>query len=184
MRSKLSILKSRGWNALRVPAALLKRRMRTLAERLGHGPRAKLLIVHADDLGLAQAVNSAFIGGLETGLISSGSAIVPSRYFVEIAAFARAHAEADIGLHLALTSEGEMGRWSPITSPAQVPSLVDSGQCLLENWTHPGYDNEGLRAFFGNRPEWGAAWRQRDFDFFTSEEFCAALARNSIELIT
>ena len=49
---------------------------------------------------------------------------------------------------------------------------------------HPGYDDEELRAATRERSTWGAAWRQRDFDFFTSEQFRQALAQQNIKLIT
>src|SRR5689334_21707979 len=49
---------------------------------------------------------------------------------------------------------------------------------------HPGFDDEELRAATRERPTWGAAWRQRDYDFFTSEEFRQALQRENIKLIT
>src|SRR3974377_236267 len=49
----------------------------TLAERLGYPQDGLLLIVHADDFALAHAVNAALITGLETGLINSGSIMVP-----------------------------------------------------------------------------------------------------------
>ena len=46
---------------------------KTLAERLGYPRDAKLLIVHADDLGVAHSVNAASIKAFETGLVNSGS---------------------------------------------------------------------------------------------------------------
>jgi chitin disaccharide deacetylase len=49
---------------------------------------------------------------------------------------------------------------------------------------HPGFDDEELRAATRERATWGAAWRQRDYDFFTSEEFRQALQRENIKLIT
>ena len=49
---------------------------------------------------------------------------------------------------------------------------------------HPGYDDEELRAATRERPTWGAAWRQRDFDFFTSDQFREVLAQQNIKLIT
>ena len=49
---------------------------------------------------------------------------------------------------------------------------------------HPGYDDEELRAATRERPTWGAAWRQRDFDFFTSDQFRQVLAQQNIKLIT
>jgi predicted glycoside hydrolase/deacetylase ChbG (UPF0249 family) len=49
---------------------------------------------------------------------------------------------------------------------------------------HVGLDGEELRAFSRERATWGAAWRQRDFDFFTSREFRSLLEEQHIKLIT
>jgi predicted glycoside hydrolase/deacetylase ChbG (UPF0249 family) len=49
---------------------------------------------------------------------------------------------------------------------------------------HPGYDDEELRAATRERSTWGAAWRQRDYDFFTSDQFRQVLAQQKIQLIT
>ena len=49
---------------------------------------------------------------------------------------------------------------------------------------HPGHDDEELRGIFKGRSAWGAAWRQRDFDFFTGNEFRGLLAKQNIKLIT
>jgi predicted glycoside hydrolase/deacetylase ChbG (UPF0249 family) len=49
---------------------------------------------------------------------------------------------------------------------------------------HPGYDDEELRAATRERSTWGAAWRQRDYDFFTSDQFRKVLAQQNIKLIT
>ena len=49
---------------------------------------------------------------------------------------------------------------------------------------HPGFDDEELRAATRERPTWGAAWRQRDFDFFNSNQFRQILAQENIKLIT
>jgi|SRR5579862_1241993 len=274
-----------------------------LGARLGYGTHERLLIVHADDLGIAHAVNGAFISGFATGLINSGSVIVPGRSLDEIAAFAQARPEADIGLHLTLTSDNRNEPWAPVASRSLVPSLVDEKGNFLERWTpetrinpreveielraqierargcglqpthldshrfrlllsgaevfavylrvarenrlpalvprhwfarvpylkpslsdrdvvldrmviindevmperwsefyrhavenlqpgvaefliHPGFDNEELQNFFESRPAWGAAWRQRDFDFFTSDSFRELLTQCDVRLIT
>jgi len=49
---------------------------------------------------------------------------------------------------------------------------------------HPGYDNDELRAATRERSTWGSAWRQRDYDFFTSDQFREILAQQKIKLIT
>ena len=97
----------------------------TLAERLGYPKDAKLLIVHADDLGMSHSVNLATIKGFESGLVNSGSIMVPCPWFSEIATYARANPQADLGLHLTLTSEWTSFRWGPVTSKDRVSSLLD-----------------------------------------------------------
>src|SRR5690349_8928548 len=98
---------------------------KTIAERLGYPRDAKLLIVHADDLGMAHSVNAATLKAFETGLVNSGSIMVPCPWLSEIAAFARANPQADLGLHLTLTSEWTSFRWGPVSSRDRVPSLLD-----------------------------------------------------------
>lgn len=49
---------------------------------------------------------------------------------------------------------------------------------------HPGFDDEELRAATRERSTWGSAWRQRDYDFFTSDQFREILAQQKIRLIT
>jgi len=98
---------------------------RSLAERLGYPKDARLLIVHADDLGMAHSVNVATIKAFESGLVNSGSIMVPCPWFSEIAAYARTNPQADLGLHLTLTSEWTSFRWGPVTSKDRVSSLLD-----------------------------------------------------------
>ena len=275
----------------------------TLAERLGYPAGTKLIVVHADDLGETHAVDAAAIKAIEGGAINSASLMVACPWFPEMADYAKAHPDADFGLHLTLTSERVYYRWGPVAPTDKVPSLVDangyfhhdweqnekinakeveielraqieralamgvkpthldshqyrlimSGRELFEaalrvaheyklplfvtrdwfaehpylatslgpndivldhtvtidpevppeKWAdfyltalknlqpgvtefviHPGYDDEELRAATRERSTWGAAWRQRDFDFFTSDQFRQALAQENIKLIT
>src|SRR5258707_14669108 len=103
---------------------------KTLTERLGYPRDAKLLIVHADDLGMAHSINTASIKGLETGLVSSGSLMIPCSWLPEISTYARTHPEADLGLHLTLTSEWSLYRWGPVLTRDRVPSLFDANGYL------------------------------------------------------
>jgi len=275
----------------------------TLADRLGYAPGTKLIIVHADDLGETHAVNAAAIKALQGGTINSASLMVPCPWFPEIADYAKSHPEADLGLHLTLTSERVYYRWGPVASTDKVPSLVDENGYLHHDWeenqhvnpkevevelqaqieralamgirpthldshqyrlimngkelfdvmlrvahkyklpvfvtrdwfadhpylqtslgpgdivldhtvtiepevppekwaefyltalknlkpgvtefvVHPGSDDEELRAATRERSTWGSAWRQRDYDFFTSDQFREVLAQQKIKLIT
>ena len=276
---------------------------KTLLERLGYPPDAKLLIVHADDLGMAHSINRASIKGLESGLVSSASIMIPCPWLPEIADYARKHPEADLGLHLTLTSEWILYRWGPVLPKERVPSLLDSNgylylteteaaahidpkeaeaeiraqiarakllgiqpthldshmgtlyqtQALFETlfrvardnkllirvskewfaeapflpsllgpndvvmntiisigpgvtadgWSkfyvdaiknlqpgitemivHLAYDDEEMRGLAFNHPAWGSEWRQRDFQFVTSEAFRKLLQENNIKLVT
>ena len=97
----------------------------TTAQKMGFGPNDKVLMVHADDLGMSHSVNVASIEVLKKGLVTSASIMVPCPWFPEIAAYAREHQEADLGLHLTLTSEWKYLRWRPVASPEKVKGLLD-----------------------------------------------------------
>jgi predicted glycoside hydrolase/deacetylase ChbG (UPF0249 family) len=276
---------------------------KTLLERLGYPADAKLLIVHADDLAMAHSINLASIKALESGLVSSASIMIPCPWLPEIAAYARAHPDADLGLHLTLTSEWSLYRWGPVLSKDRVPSLLDSGGYLysteteaashidpkeaeaeiraqiararafgiqpthldshmgtlyqnqalfetlfrvahenklpirvskewftaapflpslvgpddvvmdrmitidpgvtVEGWSkfytdaiknlqpgltemviHLAYDDEEMRGISFSHPNWGSEWRQRDFQFFTSDAFRKILKENDVKLVT
>ncbi len=99
---------------------------KTLAERLGYPPTAKLLVIHADDLAAAHSENEASIKAMQGGLVSSASVMAPCPWFPEIAQYAKANPQHDLGLHLTLTSEWNGYKWGPVASPDRVSSLVDS----------------------------------------------------------
>jgi chitin disaccharide deacetylase len=288
---------------LTLAAGFEARAQQTIAERLGYPRDAKLLIVHADDLGMAHSVNTATIKAFETGLVNSGSIMIPCPWLSEIADYARKNPQADLGLHLTLTSEWTSFRWGPVSSRDRVSSLLDKdgyfyltetdaaahadpkevemeitaqieraralgiqpthldshmgtlyqNKALFEillrvarsqklpvrvaktwfartdflssilspddvyidrvlditpavapaDWSrfysdairnlepgvteiviHLAYDDAEMRGATSNHPDWGAAWRQRDFEFFTSDAFRKLLQENQIKLIT
>ena len=275
---------------------------KSLVERLGYPADAKLVIVHADDLGVAHSVNEATIKAFASGLVTSGSIMIPCSWVPEIAAYARANPQADLGLHLTLTSEWRDYRWRPLLA-GSVPSLLDENGYLYlteseaaskikvdevdkelraqierarklgiqpthldshmgtlyqsrelfetllkiarenklpirvskemftrmnylpnilkpedvvldhiitidpsvsnDGWAkyysdelknlqpgvtemviHIAHDDAEMKAITVDHPNWGAAWRERDFQFFTSEAFRKVLEENKIKLIT
>ena len=97
----------------------------SLNERLGYDPSDRLLIVHADDAGLAHAVNTATFAALESGRVTSASVMVPCPWLQEVAGYAKKNPQADIGVHLTLTSEWHSFKWGPVASKSEVASLIN-----------------------------------------------------------
>jgi len=274
---------------------------KTIAERLGYPRDSKLLIIHADDLAVAHSEDAASFDALDKHAVTSASIMVPCAWLTEVAEYAQAHPDADLGLHLTLTSEWKTDRWGPVESKDKVPSLmgpdgylwpetpsavqhvkadeaereiraqieraiamgihpshldshmgtlfsrpdlfavyvkvareyklpflafiapntpkeltsvlspndviIDSVQIadpsiqasdwktfylgLVKNLkpgvteiiVHLGHDNAELQAVTVDHPDYGAAWRQRDYDVITSTEFKKALEENHVVLI-
>jgi predicted glycoside hydrolase/deacetylase ChbG (UPF0249 family) len=107
---------------------------KTVQERLGYPASARLLIIHADDVGMAHSVNRASFEALENHWITSASILVPCPWFPEVAQWANKHPDADLGIHLALNSEWTPFRWGPVAGRGTVPSLLapDGYMPLLE----------------------------------------------------
>ncbi|HUW13586.1 MAG TPA: ChbG/HpnK family deacetylase, partial [Anaerolineae bacterium] len=92
---------------------------------LGFAPEDRVVIMHADDLGMCHAANTAFAALVESGRPLSGSVMVPCPWFPELAALGRAHPEADIGVHLTLNSEHPLYRWGPVSTRDVTSGLLD-----------------------------------------------------------
>jgi len=99
-------------------------------KHLGFDPADRVVIIHADDIGMCHATLQAYEDVLDFGLVSSAAAMVPCPWFPAAAAYCRAHSEADMGVHLTLTSEWEHYRWRPVSIVNAGGGLVD-GQGFL-----------------------------------------------------
>lgn len=98
--------------------------MKDIAKKLGYPPDAKLVVLHADDLGVAHSVDEASFAALDQKAVSAASVMAPCPWLTEVAAYAKSHPDADIGLHLTLTSEWKSYRWGPVAPKDQVSSLL------------------------------------------------------------
>jgi predicted glycoside hydrolase/deacetylase ChbG (UPF0249 family) len=94
-------------------------------QRLGFAHDDRVLILHADDIGMCQATLPAFENLCADGLISSAAAMVPCPWFPQLAAYCRAHPQVDVGVHLTLNSEWDNFRWGPISTRDPASGLID-----------------------------------------------------------
>ncbi|TFE24535.1 polysaccharide deacetylase family protein [Cohnella luojiensis] len=83
---------------------------------------ARYLIINCDDFGQSQPMNRAIMHLLEERKVSSATIMAPAPGFEEAAEWIRRRGQANIGLHLTLTSEFDAIRWSSLTGH---PSLHD-----------------------------------------------------------
>jgi predicted glycoside hydrolase/deacetylase ChbG (UPF0249 family) len=94
-------------------------------KKLGYSNTDRLLIIHADDIGMCHASIQAYIDLIEFGGISSGAAMVPCPWFPHLATYCRENINNDIGIHLTLTSEWDTYRWSPISTHDPASGMID-----------------------------------------------------------
>jgi len=69
--------------------------------------------------------NAAAKETLLAGSCPSAAVMVPCPWFNEFAHWLREHPHLDVGLHLTLTSEFKVYRWSPLSPSPTVPGLID-----------------------------------------------------------
>ncbi|MBI3119707.1 MAG: polysaccharide deacetylase family protein [Candidatus Hydrogenedentes bacterium] len=106
---------------------------KSYAERLGWGPRDKVVIFHIDDVGMSHDSNVGTIKSMEQGLATSCSIMMPCSWVPEFFHYLQQHPQVDAGLHLTLTSEWKEYRWGPLAGKTATPGLVDKEGCLWGN---------------------------------------------------
>jgi chitin disaccharide deacetylase len=110
---------------LMVPFSLSSQQNKNLAELLGYPKDSKLLIIHADDMGLAQSVNEATLRAFDNKGITSGSIMMPCPWAFEMATYLKENPGLDVGIHLTLTAEWDLYRWGGTLPSDKIPSLLD-----------------------------------------------------------
>lgn len=105
----------------------------TFAERLGYPSGARVLIINSDDVGMCLASTQGSIEGIEAGIVSSVTAMMPCPWVPMIANYVKKNPEVCIGVHLTLCSEWDDYRFMPVAGKSQVPGLADEMGCLWDN---------------------------------------------------
>lgn len=97
------------------------------------------LVVRGDDMGYSHSGNIALVKCFQEGIEKSIEVIVPSPWFPEAVELLKKIPNADIGVHLALTSEWDNVKWRPLTDCS---SLKDSNgyffPMVFPNKNYPG----------------------------------------------
>ncbi|MGH2351505.1 MAG: polysaccharide deacetylase family protein [Chloroflexota bacterium] len=94
-------------------------------QRLGFAPDDRVVILHADDIGMCHATLPAFADLVDFGLMSSAATMVPCPWFLAAAAYCRDHPDVDMGVHLTLNSEWATYRWKPLSTSDPASGLLD-----------------------------------------------------------
>lgn len=97
-----------------------------LSELLGFKKNDKLLIIHADDLGLSNSVNQASFEALNKKYVNSASVMIPAPNSKEVADYFKENSNIDLGLHLTFTSEWKNYKWHGISHNDSISSLINS----------------------------------------------------------
>ncbi len=98
-------------------------------EKLGYGPKDRVVVLHADDIGMCAATLPAYDAALEFGVLSSAAVMVPCPWFPAMARLCREQAgnpRLDVGVHLTLNAEWQEYRWGPISTRDPASGLLDA----------------------------------------------------------
>lgn len=87
------------------------------------------LIVHADDFGISERVNSGVILAHQKGILTSASIMAPGKAFEHGVGLLKAVPSLDVGVHLTLIEE------RPLLSKETIPSLVGNDGLFFNHAT-------------------------------------------------
>lgn len=98
-------------------------------KEMGFGAKDRVVVFHADDIGMCQSTIPAWERAVEYGVLSSAATMVPCPWFPALARSYRedmASLPLDLGVHLTLTSEWREYRWGPIATRDKASGLLDA----------------------------------------------------------
>ena len=116
--------------------------------RLNLADDARVVVLHADDIGMCQSSLAAWRDLLDFGVLTSAAAMPPCPWFPATAVACRelrGHPRLDMGVHLTLTSEWAGYRWGPLSSADRASGLLD-GQGYLHRLAQGVEENADLGA--------------------------------------
>jgi chitin disaccharide deacetylase len=90
----------------------------------------RLLVIQAEDLGMAHSIDKASFEALEKGWATSAGVLVPGSWFPEVLRWSRSHPSADLGVRLDLNADWSSYRWRPVSNVQAGSGLVDGGGYL------------------------------------------------------
>jgi len=96
--------------------------------KLGYSATDRVVILHADDIGMCHSTQVAYEDLMDFGILSSAATMVPCGWFPATAAYCRANADnprMDMGVHLTLTCEWDVVRWGPVSGRDPSSGMLD-----------------------------------------------------------
>ncbi len=97
----------------------------TWAEQLGFPAGKRVVILHANDMGIAYECNRPAEHALTNGPLTSASVISAGPWFAECAEWAKHNPNQDLGISLAFLSPSPAVKWGSVAPRSEVPSLSD-----------------------------------------------------------
>lgn len=109
---------------------------KSVAEKLGYSKESRLLIIQAEDLGMAHSIDKASFEALENGWVTTAGVLVPGPWFPEVLQWTRKHQSIDMGIRLDLNSDWSSYRWRPISGLPRQSGLTDAGGYLSSSYEY------------------------------------------------
>ncbi len=97
-----------------------------LLKKLGAADTDRVVIIHADDIGMCHASVQAFKDLWSAGGVTSGAVMTPCAWFPAVAKMCRENPEMDMGVHATLNAEWENYRWAPVSQVGAGSGLRDA----------------------------------------------------------